>query len=155
MNDLAKRAGPTRRQMLSSGAGALSLAVSRPARATPETMAAAIKAFVGEANVRKGRVSLDIPPLVENGNSVPVTVTVESPMTTADFVKSIALFNERNPQPNVAHFHLGPRAGRATVSTRIRLGDSQNIVAIAQMSDGSFWSDSAELIVTLPACVET
>ena len=98
---------------------------------------------------------LDIPPLVENGNSVPVTVTVESPMTTADFVKSIALFNERNPQPNVAHFHLAPRAGRATVSTRIRLGDSQNIVAIAQMSDGSFWSDSAELIVTLPACVET
>jgi sulfur-oxidizing protein SoxY len=155
MNDLTERAGATRRQMLAAGAGALSLAVSRPARATPETMAAAIKAFVGEANVRKGRVSLDIPPLVENGNSVPVTVTVESPMTTADFVKSIALFNERNPQPNVAHFHLGPRAGRATVSTRIRLGDSQNIVAIAQMSDGSFWSDSAELIVTLPACVET
>jgi sulfur-oxidizing protein SoxY len=155
MNDLTERAGATRRQMLAAGAGALSLAVSRPARATPETMAAAIKAFVGEANVRKGRVSLDIPPLVENGNSVPVTVTVESPMTTADFVKSIALFNERNPQPNVAHFHLGPRAGRATVSTRIRLCDSQNIVAIAQMSDGSFWSDSAELIVTLPACVET
>jgi sulfur-oxidizing protein SoxY len=141
--------------VLAAGAGALSLAITRPARATPEMMAAAIKAFVGEADVRKGRVSLDIPPLVENGNSVPVTVTVESPMTTADFVKSIALFNERNPQPNVAHFHLGPRAGRATVSTRIRLGDSQNIVAIAQMSDGSFWSDSAELIVTLPACVET
>jgi sulfur-oxidizing protein SoxY len=155
MNDLKERAGATRRQMLAAGAGALSLAVSRPARATPETMAAAIKAFVGEANVQKGRVSLDIPLLVENGNSVPVTVTVESPMTMADFVKSIALFNERNPQPNVAHFHLGPRAGRATVSTRIRLGDSQNIVAIAQMSDGSFWSDSAELIVTLPACVET
>jgi sulfur-oxidizing protein SoxY len=155
MTGLLKRAGATRRQVLAAGAGALSLAITRPARATPETMAAAIKAFVGEADVRKGRVSLDIPPLVENGNSVPVTVTVESPMTTADFVKSIALFNERNPQPNVAHFHLGPRAGRATVSTRIRLGDSQNIVAIAQMSDGSFWSDSAELIVTLPACVET
>ena len=155
MNDLSERVGATRRQVLAAGAGALSLAITRPALATPETMAAAIKALVGEADVRKGRVSLDIPPLVENGNSVPVTVTVESPMTTADFVKSIALFNERNPQPNVAHFHLGPRAGRATVSTRIRLGDSQNIVAIAQMSDGSFWSDSAELIVTLPACVET
>ncbi len=155
MTRLLKRAGATRRQVLAAGAGALSLAISRPARATPETMAAAIKALVGEADVRKGRVSLDIPPLVENGNSVPVTVTVESPMTTADFVKSIVLFNERNPQPNVAHFHLGPRAGRATVSTRIRLGDSQNIVAIVQMSDGSFWSDSAELIVTLPACVET
>jgi sulfur-oxidizing protein SoxY len=145
MTGLLKRAGATRRQVLAAGAGALSLAITRPARATPEMMAAAIKAFVGEADVRKGRVSLDIPPLVENGNSVPVTVTVESPMTTADFVKSIALFNERNPQPNVAHFHLGPRAGRATVSTRIRLGDSQNIVVIAQMS----------VIVTLPACVET
>ena len=155
MDGPSECAGATRRQVLAAGAGALSLAITRPARATPETMAAAIKAFVGEADVRKGRVSLDIPPLVENGNSVPVTVTVESPMTPSDFVKSIALFNERNPQPNVAHFHLGPRAGRATVSTRIRLGDSQNIVAIAQMSDGSFWSDSAELIVTLPACVET
>ena len=155
MNDPSERAGATRRQVLAAGAGALSLAISRPARATPETMAAAIKALVGEAEMRKGRVSLDIPPLVENGNSVPVTVTVESPMTPSDFVKSIALFNERNPQPNVAQFHLRPRAGRATVSTRIRLGDSQNIVAIVQMSDGSFWSDSAELIVTLPACVET
>jgi sulfur-oxidizing protein SoxY len=155
MNVPSECAGATRRQVLAAGAGALSLAISRPARATPETMAAAIKALVGEADVRKGRVSLDVPPLVENGNSVPVTVTVESPMTTADFVKSIALFNERNPQPNVAQFHLGPRAGRATVSTRIRLGDSQNIVAVAQMSDGSFWSDSAEVIVTLPACVET
>ena len=140
MNGPSERAGATRRQVLAAGAGALSLAITRPARATPETMAAAIKALVGEVDVRKGRVSLDIPPLVENGNSVPVTVTVESPMTPSDFVKSIALFNERNPQPNVAQFHLGPRAGRATVSTRIRLGDSQNIVAIAQMSDGSFWS---------------
>ena len=155
MTGLLKRAGATRRQALAASAAALSLAITRPARATPETMAAAIKALVGEADVRKGRVSLDVPPLVENGNSVPVTVTVESPMTPSDFVKSIALFNERNPQPNVAQFHLGPRAGRATVSTRIRLGDSQNIVAVAQMSDGSFWSDSAELIVTLPACVET
>ena len=64
------------------------------------------------------------------------------------------MFNERNPQPNIGTFHLNPRAGRAWVSTRIRLGDSQTIVAVAQLSDGSFWSGSAELIVTLPACVE-
>jgi sulfur-oxidizing protein SoxY len=100
-------------------------------------------------------VALEIPPLVENGNSVPLTVRVDSPMTPQDFVRSIAIFNEKNPQPNVAHFHLSPRAGRAAVSTRIRLGDSQNIVAIAQLSDGTFWSDTAELIVTLPACVES
>ncbi len=147
--------GATRREVLAVGAGALALTVARPARATPESMAAAIKAFVGEAQVQKGRVALEIPPLVENGNSVPLTVRVDSPMTPQDFVRSIAIFNEKNPQPNVAHFHLSPRAGRAVVSTRIRLGDSQNIVAIAQLSDGTFWSDTAELIVTLPACVES
>ncbi len=118
-------------------------------------MEAAIKAFVGEAEVREGRVALEIPALVEYGNSVPVTVKVDSPMTPQDHVRTIAIFNERNPQPNVALFYLNPRAGRALVSTRIRLGDSQNIVAIAQLSDGTFWSDKAELIVTLPACVES
>ncbi|MFC4171292.1 SoxY-related AACIE arm protein [Microvirga sp. GCM10011540] len=155
MSDGPGPRGATRREVLATGAGALALIVTRPAQATPESMAAAIKAWVGEAEVRKGRVALDIPPLVENGNSVPLKVTVESPMTAEEFVRSIAIFNERNPQPNVAHFHLSPRAGRAEVSTRIRLGDSQNIVAIAQLSDGTFWSDTAELIVTLPACVET
>jgi len=145
----------TRREILAAGAGALALVVARPVRATPESMAAAIKAFVGEAEVREGRVTLEIPPLVENGNSVPLKVTVDSPMTRQDYVKTIAIFNERNPQPNVAQFYLSPRAGRADVSTRIRLGDSQSIVAIAQLSDGTFWSDKAELIVTLPACVES
>ncbi|MDF2689492.1 MAG: sulfur oxidation protein SoxY [Microvirga sp.] len=145
----------SRREILAAGVGALALIVARPARATPESMAGAIKAFIGKAEVREGRVTLEIPPLVENGNSVPLTVKVDSPMTPQDFVKAIAIFNERNPQPNVALFYLNPRAGRATVSTRIRLGDSQNIVAIAQLSDGTFWSDKAELIVTLPACVES
>lgn len=152
MTQSSRGAGATRRGML---AGALSVLVVRPARATPESMAAAIQAFVGGAEVRKGRVALDVPPLVENGNSVPIKVTVESPMTSQDFVRTVAIFNEKNPQPNVATFHLSPHCGRAMVSTRIRLGDSQNIVAIAQLSDGTFWSDTAELIVTLPACAET
>lgn len=154
MSEEPGRLGATRREVLAAGASALALIAAHPARATPESMAAAIKAFVGEAEVQKGKITLEIPPLVENGNSVPLTVKVESPMTPQDFVKTIAIFNEKNPQPNVAHFHLSSRAGRAVVSTRIRLGDSQNIVAIAQLSDGTFWSDSAELIVTLPACVE-
>jgi len=145
----------SRRDVLAAGAGALSLLLTRPARATPESMAVAIRSFVGEATVQKGRVALDIPALVENGNSVPLKATVESAMTSDDFVKTIAIFNERNPQPNVANFHLTPRSGRAEVSTRIRLGDSQTIVAIAQLSDGTFWSDQAELVVTLPACVES
>ncbi|CDZ70491.1 Putative sulfur oxidation protein SoxY [Neorhizobium galegae bv. orientalis] len=134
--------------------GWLALIAARPARATPETMQDAIRDFIGGAAVRAGRVKMDIPPLVENGNSVPLAITVESAMTEGDFVKAIAVFNEKNPQPNIGVFHLSPRSGRAFVSTRIRLGDSQNITAIAHMSDGSFWSGSVELIVTLPACAE-
>jgi sulfur-oxidizing protein SoxY len=144
----------SRRSALVTGAGALCALVVRPARATPETMQAAIAEFTGGANVAQGRVTLDIPPLVENGNSVPLSITVDNPMTEEDFVKAVAVFNERNPQPNIATFHLNPHAGRAFIATRIRLGDSQNIVAVAQLSDGTFWSGSAELIVTLPACVE-
>ena len=144
----------SRRSALIAGAGALSALVVRPAGATTATMEAAIREFTGGAKVAPGRVTLDIPPLVENGNSVPLTITVDSPMTDKDFVKAIAVFNEKNPQPNIATYHLNARSGRARVSTRIRLGDSQLIVAVAQLSDGSLWSGAAELIVTLPACIE-
>jgi sulfur-oxidizing protein SoxY len=109
---------------------------------------------IGDAKVTPGRVKLDIPPLVENGNTVPCTVSVESPMTPSDYVKAIHVFNEKNPQPNVISCHLGPRAGRASVATRIRLSDTQSVVAIAEMSDGSFWSASVEVIITLGACLE-
>ena len=148
---------PSRRQFLITVVGAsgiLSLPASRPARATPATMAAAIRQVVGEAPVRPGKVKLDLPPIVENGNTVALTVTVDSPMTPSDHVKAIYLFNEKNPQPNIANFYLGPRSGKATVSTRIRLADSQKVMAIAELNDGSFWSESVDLIVTLAACVE-
>jgi len=144
----------SRRGALGAGGAALIALVVRPAHATTQTMHEAIQHFTGGAAVKPGRVTMDIPPLVENGNSVPLTITVDSPMTEADFVRAIAVFNERNPQPNVGTFHLNARSGRAFVSTRIRLGDSQIITAIAQMSDGSLWSGTAELVVTLPACVE-
>jgi sulfur-oxidizing protein SoxY len=124
------------------------------AEATPETMATAIKQVTGGAALRPGKVKLDIPPLVENGNTVPMTVSVESPMTAGDHVKSIHVFNEKNPQPNIGNFYIGPWAGRAQVSTRIRLADSQKVVAIAHLSDGSFWSVSADVVVTLAACTE-
>src|SRR5215472_4575622 len=127
---------------------------TRPALATPETMQEAVRTAIGEAAVKKGRVKLDLPPIVENGNSVPCTVSVESPMTAADYVKAIHVFNEKNPQPNVISVKLGPRAGRAAFSTRIRLADSQNVVAIAELSDGSMWSDTVEVIVTIAACLE-
>ena len=147
--------GATRRSFLTA-AGAVALApfLVRSAGATPATMAAAIRDVVGEAPVREGKITLELPPLVENGNAVPMTVTVESPMTAAEHVKSIHVFNEKNPQPNIAKFHLGPRAGKAKISTRVRLADSQKVVAIAELSDGSFWSANADMIVTLAACLE-
>lgn len=134
--------------------GAVPLATLRPAEATPASMAAAIRTAVGEAVVRTGRIKLDVPPLVENGNTVPMTVSVTSPMTAADHVVSIYVFNEKNPQPNMGNFYLGPHAGRAQVSTRIRLADSQKIVAIAKLSDGSFWSATVDVVVTLAACTD-
>ena len=135
-------------------AGAVPIVTVRCADATPAMLASAIRNVVGEAPVNTGKVKLDIPPLVENGNTVPMTVSVESPMTTADHVKSIHVFNEKNPQPNIGNFYIGPWAGRAQVQTRIRLADSQKVVAIAHLSDGSFWSASADVVVTLAACTE-
>ena len=99
-------------------------------------------------------MKLDVPPLVENGSTVPLTVSVDSPMTAADHVKEIHVFNEKNPQPNVFSARLGPHNGKAIVGTRIKLGDSQRIIAIAETSDGKFWSAGADVIVTLAACLE-
>jgi sulfur-oxidizing protein SoxY len=145
----------SRREFLALAGGAAMLAVTlRPAEATPATMAAAIRSVVGGEPVRTGKVKLDIPPLVENGNSVPMTVSVASPMAPEDHVKSIHIFNEKNPQPNIGNFHLSPQAGRAQVSTRIRLADSQKVVAIAKLSDGSYWSATVDIVVTLAACTD-
>jgi sulfur-oxidizing protein SoxY len=149
----------TRRQFLglAGGAamvGAVPIVTLREAEATPATLAAAIHNVVGTAEVRSGKVKLDVPPLVENGNTVPMTVSVSSPMTSDDHVASIHVFNEKNPQPNIGNFYLGPRAGRAQISTRIRLADSQKIVAIARLSDDTFWSATVDVVVTLAACTE-
>jgi sulfur-oxidizing protein SoxY len=108
----------------------------------------------GPARITRGRVKLELPPLVENGNVVPLAVGVESPMTDADHVRAIHVFTERNPQPDVLSVRLGPRAGRARVATRIRLAHTQTVVAIGELSDGSWWSDSADVVVTLAACLE-
>lgn len=135
-------------------AGLAALAVVRPAAATPEEMAAAIKAFTDGAAPRQGRVRLDVASLVDNGNTVPVTVRVDSPMTAADHVAAIAIFNERNPETGIAVFTLGSRAGKAEVSTRIRMATSQKLVAVARMSDGSCWMHSVDVVVALAACIE-
>lgn len=150
----------TRREFLRTAGGvAASLGLAsiiavEPARATPAAMQDAIRKVVGSSPVNRGRVKLELPPLSENGNTVPLAVSVESPMTEAEHVKAIHVFTEKNPQPDVASFRFGPRAGRASVSTRIRLADTQTVVAVAELSDGSFWSVSADVVVTLAACLE-
>jgi sulfur-oxidizing protein SoxY len=145
----------SRRDFLGAAAG-LALAVSiRPAQAAPPAATQdAIRAVIGAAGVSKGRVKLEMPPLSENGNAVPMTVSVESAMTPAEHVRAIHVFTEKNPQPDVVSFRLGPRAGRARVATRIRLADTQTVTAIAELSDGSFWSAEAAVVVTLAACLE-
>jgi sulfur-oxidizing protein SoxY len=153
----------TRREFLVLACGAASVAAATRAKAQIDpnqqalrkaAMQEALRRVVGDAPVRRGRVKLELPPLIDNGNSVPLSVAVESPMTPLDHVKSIHVFTEKNPLPDVVSVHLGPRAGRARLSTRVRLADTQTVLAIAQLSDGSFWSDSAEVVVTLSACLE-
>lgn len=151
------RSGPsTIRSGRRTALGALlAVAVLPPARATPEAMAEAIAAFTGGVAPEPGAgITLEIPALVENGNAVPVSIAVESPMTEADHVRAIALFNQRNPQPQVIEAKLGPWSGAARIATRIRLADSQRLVAIAALSNGRYVSAEADVVVTLAACLE-
>lgn len=140
-----------RRRIVIAGFGTLLL---QPALATPQALQAAVNTFSNGRAPRDGRVTLDISPLVENGNAVPVSVTVQSPMTAADHVQRIALFTSSNPQPEVAVFHLGPRNGVAKVDTRMRLATSQTVLALAAINDGSIWQARTDVLVTLAACVE-
>ena len=140
-----------RRIFLAAGAALLA---SPGIHASLPQMQEAIRKVTGGRPLNPGKVTLELPPLSENGHVVPMRVAVASPMTEADHVRAIHVFTEKNPQPNVASFRLGPRAGRAVVNTRVRLADTQSVVAIAEMSDGSLWTASAHVIVTLAACLE-
>ena len=113
-----------------------------------------IKKITGGASIKDGKVTLTIPPLVENGNLVVLKVGVDSPMTANDYVKAIHVIAEANPSPNIFTVYLTPRSGTANITTRVRLADSQTVWAIAQMSNGSFWRGSADTLVTLSACTE-
>ena len=151
-------AGPTltnRRQALTTGLALGMTLLVRPAAATQEELTQAMAKFAAGARIQAGRVLLDVARLVDNGNAVPATVSVESPMSLSDHVTAIAIFNERNPQTEVASFQLGPRSGIAKVSTRIRLATTQQLVALARMNDGSCWSHTIDVFVTLAACIET
>jgi sulfur-oxidizing protein SoxY len=137
-----------------AGLAAALLLRARAARAQPDPFAPLVLQVTGGAPVKFGRVTVDTPRLADNGHSVPLTVRVESPMTAADYVRSITLLSEKNPRPIMATFHLGPQAGRAEVATRVRLATTQRVLALAQLSDGSYWSGSAEVEVTESACLD-
>jgi sulfur-oxidizing protein SoxY len=153
----------TRRDVLAAGAAVAAgfgwpvssaRAQAQKVQANPVALARAIRGIVGDATVRPGKVKLDMPPLSENGNSVSLSVSVDSPMTLENYVKAIHVLTEKNPQPYVIGVKLGPRAGRASISTRMRLADTQDVIAIAELNDGSFWSATGTVIVTLGACLE-
>ena len=143
-----------RRRLMQLGAGAVFVsAIPVTASATPEDMQTAIREHFGDRPINEGRVNLDLPPLAENGYSVPLTVSVESPMTRDDYVKQVAVFSPVNPIPKITTFYLGPRSGKAEVSTRVRLGGTQTVRAVAELSDNSLWIGTATTLVTLAACV--
>jgi sulfur-oxidizing protein SoxY len=141
-----------RREFLAGLAGGLALPGAALAQVDPPDPL--VGAVANGAPVRKGRVTLELPQLADNGNSVALRVTVDSPMTEADHVSSIHLYAERNPVRNMANFYLGPRAGKAEINSRVRLAGSQKVTAVAKLSDGSFWYDTASIVVTLSACLD-
>lgn len=106
------------------------------------------------AGLQRKNVTLSAPILADNGTLVPVTVDVTSPMTEQDHVSHIYLLSSRNPVMQVAAFSLGPWSGRAEISTRVRLAGSQQLLALARLSDGQFRYAAAEVIVTESACVD-
>ena len=142
-----------RRQFLARSGVLVGVALVPAVAASPADIELELAGLFGDRLIQEGRVTLKVPPISENGYSVPLTVEVDNPMTAADHVRRIVIFAEKNPQPNVARFELGPRAGRAKVQTRIRMGGSQKIRAIAELSDGSLWSTETFSIVTLAACI--
>jgi sulfur-oxidizing protein SoxY len=144
----------SRRGLIAAGAGVALGITWRPAHALSDELAGALRGFTGGAPTQEGRVHFDIAPLVENGNTVPITITVQSPMSAADHVQAIAVFNEKNPQRDVIACRLTPAMGKAALSTRIRLATSQQLVAVAKMSDGSCWTHTVDVVVTLAACIE-
>jgi sulfur-oxidizing protein SoxY len=144
----------TSRRHLLQWLGAASVLPATAANATPEQGHAVLAELLGGQTARPGRVSLDIPPLVENGNSVIMHLHVDSPMTTQDHVRAVHIVAEGNPLPRILTAYFTPLNGKAQLTARVRLGDSQRVWAIAHMSDGSFWSGHADTLVTSSACTE-
>lgn len=144
---------PDRRRFICALGGiAAAQLIAASASGQSDPFAPLIAGFTGGAPARPGRVTIETPLLADNGNAVPLRITVDSAMNAADHVQRIILLSEKNPRPVIAIFHLGPRAGRAQIATRVRLNGAQRLMAVAQLSGGSFWSGFADVIVTSTAC---
>lgn len=142
-----------RRQALkAAGAGVVALGFASTAHATAEGTAAAVSKLGGSAMAGSGKITIDLPEIAENGATVPITITVDSPMTAADHVKQIHVFAEKNPSPEVISFNLTPSNGKAQVGSRVRLSKTQNVVVAAVMSDGSVHTNQKEVKVTIGGC---
>lgn len=141
-----------REALLALGGGALLSVVPLPALAGDEDTAESIRQIYGYRAINPGRITLTLPTLAESGNSVPLTLTVDSPMTEQDRVLRASIFANRNPRPVIATASFGPRAGTATLSTNIRLNGTQDVIGIAEMSDRSLWSAQVRVLVTFGAC---
>jgi sulfur-oxidizing protein SoxY len=140
-----------RRRSLLIAAGGLAC-LARAAAATPEEAARLLEQFLGGKTPEAGKIGLELPPIAENGNTVPITVAVESPMTEEDHVDAIWILAEANPEPAVAVFHLSPLMGRAEVSTRIRLARTQTVIAAARTSAGAVHVARVQVKVTIGGC---
>ena len=145
---------PTRREALTLAAIAGLTAVLAPKMvfADEAAVAAEIKKLYGDKKLDSGKIKLDVPEIAENGLVVPVNVEVESPMTDKDYVKAVYLFAEGNPVAQIATFRFSPMSPKAAASIRVRLAQSQNIIAIAEMSGGEFYTARKEVKVTIGGC---
>jgi sulfur-oxidizing protein SoxY len=141
----------SRRQVLALGGAALALA-GGAADATPQEAADAIAKFTGGKDAQAGNISIDLPEIAENGNTVPLTIALDSPMTTEDHVSDILVVAEANPRPTVVTFHLTPMSGRAEVAARIRLAATENVTVVAKTSKGQFITAQKMVKVTVGGC---
>jgi sulfur-oxidizing protein SoxY len=144
--------GPSRRQVLAGSAGALAIATLGAAPAHANNAPDLIKAFTGGKQATEGKVKLDLPEIAENGNTVPMTVSVESPMTDASHVTDVLVVGDGNPNGGMVTFHFSPASGVAEANTRVRLAATQNITAVAKMNDGSFFTATRQVKVTIGGC---
>jgi sulfur-oxidizing protein SoxY len=144
--------GINRRQVIAGSAGALAIAAFGVAPAHANNAPDLIKAFTGGKRATEGKVKLDLPEIAENGNTVPMTVSVESPMTDASHVTDVLVVGDGNPNGGMVTFQFSPLSGIAEANTRIRLAATQNIIAVAKMNDGSFVMASKQVKVTIGGC---